>query len=66
MLHSAKFGSIERFIAVLTEHYAGAFRPWLAPVQVEAIPIAERHNDYLYDVAAKLRAEERAQWPMTI
>jgi threonyl-tRNA synthetase len=57
MIHSAKFGSIERFFGVLVEHYAGAFPPWLAPVQVEAIPIAERHNDYLNDVAAKLRAE---------
>ena len=55
MIHSAKFGSIERFIGVLVEHYAGAFPPWLAPVQVQAIPIAERHNDYLYEVAAKLR-----------
>ena len=56
MIHSAKFGSIERFIGVLVEHYAGAFPPWLAPVQVQAIPIAERHNDYLYDVATRLRA----------
>jgi threonyl-tRNA synthetase len=56
MIHSAKFGSIERFIGVLVEHYAGAFPPWLAPVQVQAIPIAERHNDYLADVAARLRA----------
>ncbi len=47
MIHSAKFGSIERFVGVLTEHYAGAFPPWLSPVQVTAIPIAERHNDYL-------------------
>ncbi len=56
MIHSAKFGSIERFIGVLVEHYAGAFPPWLAPVQVQAIPIAERHNDYLYDVARRLKA----------
>ena len=42
MIHSAKFGSIERFFGVLVEHYAGAFPPWLAPVQVQAIPIAER------------------------
>ncbi len=56
MIHSAKFGSIERFIGVLVEHYAGAFPPWLAPVQVEAIPIAERHNDYLYDVAKQMTA----------
>ncbi|HEX2176381.1 MAG TPA: threonine--tRNA ligase [Nocardioidaceae bacterium] len=57
MIHRALFGSVERFIAVLTEHYAGAFPPWLAPVQVVAIPIAERHEDYLQDVAARLRAQ---------
>jgi threonyl-tRNA synthetase len=57
MIHSAKFGSIERFIGVLVEHYAGAFPPWLAPVQVQAIPIAERHDAYLREVAARLRAE---------
>ncbi len=56
MIHRALFGSIERFLAVLTEHYAGAFPPWLAPVQVVAIPIAERHEGYLRDVAAQLRA----------
>ncbi|MCW2757430.1 MAG: threonine--tRNA ligase, partial [Nocardioidaceae bacterium] len=56
MIHSAKFGSIERFIGVLVEHYAGAFPPWLAPVQVTGIPIAERHVDYLYDVAKQLKA----------
>ena len=56
MIHSAKFGSLERFFGVLVEHYAGAFPPWLAPVQVQAIPIAERHNDYLRDVAQKMRA----------
>ncbi|GAA1928223.1 threonine--tRNA ligase [Nocardioides lentus] len=56
MIHSAKFGSIERFVGVLVEHYAGAFPPWLAPVQVQAIPIAERHADYLYDVARRLKA----------
>ncbi|MGZ8744694.1 MAG: threonine--tRNA ligase, partial [Nocardioides sp.] len=56
MIHSAKFGSLERFFGVLVEHYAGAFPPWLAPVQVQAIPIAERHNGYLRDVAQKLRS----------
>ncbi|WP_395659934.1 threonine--tRNA ligase [Nocardioides sp.] len=56
MIHSAKFGSLERFFGVLVEHYAGAFPPWLAPVQVQGIPIAERHNDYLYDVAKRLQA----------
>nr|WP_245916628.1 threonine--tRNA ligase [Nocardioides gansuensis] len=56
MIHSAKFGSLERFYGVLVEHYAGAFPPWLAPVQVQAIPVAERHVDYLYDVARRMRA----------
>ncbi len=55
MIHSAKFGSIERFIGVLVEHYAGAFPPWLAPVQVQGIPIAERHADYLWDVARTMQ-----------
>ncbi|MGB6005818.1 MAG: His/Gly/Thr/Pro-type tRNA ligase C-terminal domain-containing protein, partial [Ornithinimicrobium sp.] len=57
MIHSAKFGSIERFVGVLTEHYAGAFPPWLSPVQVTAIPVAEVFEDYLHGVAATLRAE---------
>ena len=57
MIHSAKFGSIERFIGVLTEHYAGAFPPWLAPVQVTAIPIAERHADYLWELARQMKAQ---------
>jgi len=56
MIHRALFGSIERFVAVLTEHYAGAFPPWLAPVQAVAIPVAERHDDYLRSVADRLRA----------
>ena len=55
MIHRALFGSIERFFAVLLEHYAGAFPPWLAPVQVVAIPVSDAHVDYLYDVAARLR-----------
>ncbi|MFT4010690.1 MAG: threonine--tRNA ligase [Nocardioidaceae bacterium] len=55
MIHSAKFGSIERFFGVLVEHYAGAFPPWLAPVQAVGIPVAERHVDYLYEVAARLK-----------
>ncbi len=54
MIHSAKFGSIERFIGVLVEHYAGAFPPWLSPVQVQGIPIAERHVAYLEDVAKQM------------
>jgi len=57
MIHRALFGSIERFFGVLVEHYAGAFPPWLAPVQVVGIPISEAHVDYLLDVAARLRAE---------
>ena len=55
MIHSAKFGSIERFLGVLVEHYAGAFPPWLAPVQVIGIPITDEHVPYLQDVAARLR-----------
>ncbi len=54
MIHSAKFGSIERFIGVLTEHYAGAFPAWLAPVQVIAIPVAAEYDDYLAGIAARL------------
>lgn len=56
MIHSAKFGSIERFLGVLTEHYAGAFPVWLAPVQVTCIPVADEFNDYLAEVADQLRA----------
>ena len=51
MIHRALFGSIERFFAVLLEHYAGAFPPWLAPVQVVGIPITDAHVDYLARVA---------------
>jgi threonyl-tRNA synthetase len=54
MIHSAKFGSIERFFGVLTEHYAGAFPAWLAPVQVVAIPVTDEQVGYLEDVALKL------------
>src|SRR5665811_1214504 len=56
MIHRALFGSIERFFAILLEHYAGALPPWLSPVQVVGIPIAERHVPYLEDVAARLGA----------
>nr|WP_309504893.1 threonine--tRNA ligase [Nocardioides sp. CGMCC 1.13656] len=56
MIHSAKFGSLERFFGVLVEHYAGAFPPWLAPVQVQAIPVADTFADYLHDVAKQMRA----------
>lgn len=55
MIHRALFGSIERFFGVLLEHYAGAFPAWLAPVQVVGIPIASAHNDYLHELAVKLR-----------
>lgn len=56
MIHSAKFGSIERFIGVLTEHYAGAFPAWLAPVQVIGIPVSSEYDSYLRDIADKLTA----------
>ncbi|QXG75845.1 threonine--tRNA ligase [Modestobacter sp. L9-4] len=56
MIHSAKFGSLERFFGVLTEHYAGAFPAWLAPVQVVGIPITDEQVPYLTDVALQLRA----------
>jgi len=57
MIHRALFGSIERFFAILLEHYAGAFPAWLAPVQVTGIPITDAHVPYLDEVAAKLRAQ---------
>jgi threonyl-tRNA synthetase len=56
MIHSAKFGSIERFIGVLTEHYAGVFPAWLAPVQAILIPVTDDQDEYLTDVAAQMRA----------
>ena len=56
MIHRALFGSIERFFGVLTEHYAGAFPPWLAPVQVTAIPVAEAFADYLSGVVKEFRS----------
>jgi threonyl-tRNA synthetase len=54
MIHRALFGSIERFFGILVEHYAGAFPPWLAPVQAVGIPIADAHVPYLQKVAARL------------
>ena len=57
MIHRALFGSIERFFGVLTEHYAGAFPPWLAPVQVRGIPVADGFIPYLEEVAKKMRSE---------
>jgi len=56
MIHRALFGSIERFFGVLTEHYSGAFPPWLAPVQVTAIPVAEAFTDYLSGVVKEFKA----------
>jgi threonyl-tRNA synthetase len=56
MIHRALFGSIERFFGVLTEHYSGAFPPWLAPVQVTAIPVAEAFADYLSSVVKEFKA----------
>ncbi|MCP4434317.1 MAG: threonine--tRNA ligase [Actinomycetia bacterium] len=55
MIHRALFGSVERFFGVLVEHYAGAFPAWLAPVQVEVLPVADAHLDYAHEVAAELR-----------
>jgi threonyl-tRNA synthetase len=55
MIHRALFGSIERFFAILTEHYAGAFPAWLAPVQVKGIPVSAEFEDYLAQVATTLR-----------
>lgn len=57
MIHRALFGSIERFFGILTEHYAGAFPAWLAPVQVVGIPVADEHAEHLSQVAKALRAK---------
>ena len=56
MIHRVVFGSIERFIGILTEQFAGAFPLWLSPVQVKVLPISERHHDYAEQVRAKLEA----------
>lgn len=56
MIHRALFGSIERFFGILTEHYAGAFPAWLAPVQAVGIPVADEHVPYLESVAAQLKS----------
>ena len=56
MIHRALFGSIERFFGVLTEHYSGAFPPWLAPVQVMGIPVADAFNDHLVNVVKEMKA----------
>ncbi|KLO38254.1 threonine--tRNA ligase [Mycobacterium nebraskense] len=56
MIHRALFGSIERFFGILTEHYAGAFPAWLAPVQVVGVPVADEHVPYLESIAAQLKS----------
>lgn len=56
MIHSAKFGSVERFIGILVEHYAGAFPVWFSPVQAVVVPVADRHEGYAGEVASALRA----------
>ena len=55
MIHRACFGSMERFIGILTEHYAGAFPTWLAPVQVKVLPISEKHVEYANQLAKQMR-----------
>ena len=57
MIHRALFGSIERFFGVLTEHYSGAFPPWLAPVQVIGIPVADTFADYLQEIIAEMKRD---------
>jgi len=57
MIHRALFGSVERFFAILLEHYAGAFPVWLAPVQVVAVPVAAEYGDYLQDIVADLKTK---------
>jgi threonyl-tRNA synthetase len=56
MIHRALFGTIERFFAILTEHYAGAFPAWLAPVQVTVLPVADRHEDHARSLEERMRA----------
>jgi threonyl-tRNA synthetase len=55
MIHRALFGSVERFFAVLTEHYAGAFPVWLSPVQVVGIPVSEQYGPFLDDIVMRLK-----------
>jgi threonyl-tRNA synthetase len=57
MIHRALLGSIERFFAILLEHYAGAFPVWLSPVQVVGIPVAEEYEGYLGEIVAQLKAD---------
>jgi len=58
MIHRVVFGSLERFIGILTEHFAGAFPVWLAPVQVRVLPITDRHIDYVREVVSRLDGED--------
>lgn len=58
MIHRVLFGSIERFIAILTEHFAGAFPAWIAPVQIKVIPVSERHYDYAKKISEELNEQD--------
>ncbi len=58
MIHRVVFGSIERFIAILTEHFAGAFPVWLSPVQVKILPLVDKHHDYAYEVKKLLEQQD--------
>jgi threonyl-tRNA synthetase len=57
VIHRVVYGSIERFMGILIEHFAGRFPVWLAPVQVKLLPIADRHNDYVKELAEKFEAQ---------
>jgi len=65
MIHRAPFGSLERMIGLLTEQYAGAFPFWMSPVQIAVLPIADRHNDYAYAIAAALQGFENRDYRPT-
>ena len=56
MIHRALFGSVERFFGILVEHYAGAFPTWLAPLQVQVLPVADRHDEYAATVVSRVRS----------
>ena len=58
MIHRAPFGSMERFVAVLIEHTAGKFPLWLTPDQVVVLPISEKYNDYAFEIAKELNAQD--------
>jgi len=63
MIHRVVFGSIERFIAILTEHYAGAFPVWLSPVQVKILPILEKQHDYVAEVKKRWK-RKASEWKL--